>query len=117
MPDQLKAQARPCAECPWRVDVEPGKFPPSRYQALTTTAEDMSRSLFACHKSEPGAEIVCAGFLERGADHNLSARLAYIGHALEFKDRSGGFELHEDYRAMAIANGVDPADPRLKRCR
>ena len=28
-----------------------------------------------------------------------------------------GVELHKNYRAMAIANGVDPEDPDLKSCR
>ena len=28
----------------------------------------------------------------------------------------GGHELHENYRAMAVANGLDPADPALARC-
>lgn len=117
MPDKLRAQARPCAECPWRVDVEPGKFGPDRYIALATTAYDLSNRLFACHKSAEGGEVVCAGFLERGADHNLSVRLAYIQGDLTFEDRSGGHELREDFRAVAIANGVDPDDPALGPCR
>ena len=29
----------------------------------------------------------------------------------------GGHELHENYRAMAIANGVAPDDPVLGACR
>jgi hypothetical protein len=28
-----------------------------------------------------------------------------------------GLSLHANYRAMAIANGVDPDDPALARCR
>lgn len=111
------AQRRPCAECPWRLDVEPGRFPPGRYRVLAGTAYDLAERVFACHKSIEGADVACAGFLERGADHNLSIRFAYMRRQLERIDRSGGLELFEDYRAMAIANGVDPDDPVLEPCR
>jgi hypothetical protein len=97
--------------------VEPGKFGPDRYIALATTAYDISDRIFTCHKSSEDEPIVCAGFLERGADHNLSIRLSYIKGDLTFEDRSGGCELREDYRAVAIANGVDPDHPALKPCR
>ena len=113
----MRAQARPCAECPWRIDVAPGRFEPERYQALAATAEDLSVRIFSCHKSAEGADVVCAGFLERGAMHNLAIRLAYVSNEIELLDRSGGLDLHEDYRAMAIANGVDPDDPALGPCR
>lgn len=111
------AARTPCTECPWRKDVTPGKFPPSRYQALAGTAYDMAVRVFACHKSPEGQEFACAGFLERGADHNMSIRMAYAGARLEFLDRSGGRDLHDDYRTMAVANGVDPDDPALGPCR
>ena len=29
----------------------------------------------------------------------------------------GGHELHDNYREMAIANGVSPDDPSLAECR
>lgn len=106
----------PCAACPWRKDVAPGEFRAERYRKLAASAYDRSFVIFACHKSKEGGEIACAGFLERGADHNLAVRLAYMGR-LEFKDRSGGLELHEDYRALAVANGVEPDDPALAPCR
>jgi hypothetical protein len=59
---------------------------------------------------------VCAGFLLRGADHNLSVRLGTISGKYGAVE-DGGHELHENYRAMAIANGVDADDPVLAPCR
>ena len=115
MTDRLPARSRPCANCPWRLDVAPGEFPAERYRALAASAEDMSRVIFTCHKSAE-IDVACAGFLARGADHNLSIRLAYMGR-LERRDRSGGLALHADYRAMAIADGVAPDDPALRGCR
>ena len=60
---------------------------------------------------------MCAGFLERGAAHNLTVRLAYMRDEIEPMDRSGGEDLFDDYREMAVANGVDPLDPMLGPCR
>lgn len=109
----LLACARPCANCPWRTDAAPGEFAADKYRELAATARDMATAVFTCHKTPTGRERVCAGFLERGADHNLAVRLAYSGKRLEFTDRSGGLDLHPNYRAMAEANGVDPSDPEL----
>ncbi|MFC6619509.1 DUF6283 family protein [Deinococcus radiophilus] len=51
-----------------------------------------------------------------GAGARLSHRLKYIqgdiGHV-----HDGGHQLHDSYRAMAIANGVSPDDPVLADCR
>lgn len=113
----MKAARRPCAECPWRRDVQPGQFPAERYRALAATAYDMSAVIFACHKSTEGEEFACAGFLERGALHNLAVRMSYVFGDLECIDRSGGIDLHRDFRSMAIAHGVNPADPALSSCR
>lgn len=97
--------------------MQPGEFDVERYRVLAASAYDMSHMVFACHKSEEGADVVCAGFLERGADHNFAIRLAYIRGDLQLIDRSGGLPLHADYRALAVANGVDPDDPVLRPCR
>lgn len=113
----MRAQLRPCTECPWRTDVEAGRFPPERYERLAATAHDCSWSIFACHKSTEGNDVVCAGFLARGAEHNLAIRMALAHGEIDPIDRSGGFDLFADYRAMAVANGVDPADPLLEPCR
>lgn len=117
MNDDLPAQKRPCANCPWRTDAPPGEFPVERYRRLAASAYDGSVVLFACHKSLDGGEVTCAGFLERGALHNMAVRLAYATGRLEHLDRGGGHRLHASYKAMAIANGVPPDDPALQPCR
>lgn len=113
----VNARKRPCPDCPWRTDAPVGRFPPEAFERLAHTAHDMDRGLFQCHDTSDEVPLTCAGFLERGADHNLTVRMAYSQGTLEPLDRSGGQSLHEDFRAMAIANGVDPEHPELKRCR
>jgi len=110
-------QTRPFAECPWRLDVAPGQFPPERFAALAHTAYDMSLGQFACHKSPEGGEFGCAGFVLRGAVHNLGARLAMHRGVLDPDAVTSDVPLHPNYRAMAIAHGVDPDDPVLRACR
>lgn len=108
---------QPCAECPWRLD-QPRRFKPARFRALADTAHDMSSSLFTCHKSPEDKPVVCAGFLLRGADHNMSVRLMLLRGELDLAAvGDGGHALYADYRAMAVGNGVRADDPVLRECR
>ncbi len=106
----------PCADCPWRVDAT-GIFPAEAFRHSAPTAYDLADRTFGCHQSGKDKPATCAGFLLRGADHNLSVRLSHMTGRFKDDVHDGGHELHEDYRAMAIANGVDPTDPVLKPCR
>lgn len=109
---------KPCNECPWRTDVPTHRFKPERYRNLASSAEDLSFILFACHKTNDGKEVACAGFLLRGATHNMAVRLARSRGDLKDGDVSdGGYPLFENYRAMAVANGVAQRDPALKYVR
>ena len=110
-------QAKPCAECPWRRDVAPGQFPTKPSRALAETAYDMAQARFACHKSPEGAEFGCAGFVLRGAAHNLGAWLAARARRLWLQDTASPTPQHKSYRAMAIANGVEPDDSGNRRGR
>jgi Family of unknown function (DUF6283) len=103
----------PCDECPWRRDVPPGKFPPQRFIALASTAYDLAMTIFACHRSKVGHEIVCAGYLMQQSAHNLRLRLS----RQSFDDVSSPVALFDDYREMAVANGVDPTHRALDQCR
>lgn len=106
----------PCQECPWRIDSPVGAFPAEAYRISANTAYDMSGHTFACHMSGTAKPAICAGFLLRGADHNLAVRLAYMRGDIA-GDVQSSVPLYDSYRAMAEANGVDPADPALVPCR
>ena len=109
-------QKRPCPKCPWRKDAT-GEFPAGAFLHSARTAYDMSEHQFACHQSGVGNTKACAGFILRGADHNLGVRLRRI-KGQDFSDvQDGGHELYSNYREMAIGNGVDPDDPVLAPCR
>jgi Family of unknown function (DUF6283) len=114
--DDAKPYRRaPCADCPWRKDAV-GIFPAQAFRISAHTAYDMSPETFACHQSGKTRPATCAGFLLR-AEHNLAVRLAILKGKIARDVTDGGVELHEDYRAMAVANGVDPDDPVLAPCR
>lgn len=106
----------PCATCPWRVDAV-GEFPAEAFRLSAPTAHDMAQSAFSCHSSGPTKPALCAGFLLRGAEHNLTVRMAKMRGDVGMDVCDGGHALHDSYRAMAIANGVAPEDPVLSACR
>ena len=108
---------QPCAACPWRRD-QPRRFKPARFRHSANTAHDMATHTFACHASGTVKPAICAGFLLRGADRNMTVRLMLIRGTLDLAAVSdGGHALHADYRAMATANGVRVGDAALRGCR
>ena len=108
---------QPCGDCPWRVDAV-GEFPAEAFRHSAGTAYDMAMHTFACHQSGAEKPATCAGFLLRQGAHNLGVRLKAGRGAIDLAAvHDGGHELHANYRAMAVANGVDPADPVLAACR
>ncbi|MCW4649297.1 DUF6283 family protein [Pseudomonas aeruginosa] len=94
-----------------------GEFPAEAFRISAHTAYDLAKETFACHSSGAEKPATCAGFLLKGADHNLAIRMAYLEGRLTADFEDGGHALFESYREMAIANGVDPDDPVLKPCR
>ncbi|WP_432263398.1 DUF6283 family protein [Cupriavidus sp. TMH.W2] len=107
---------QPCHDCPWRKDAV-GEFPAQAFRISANTAYDMSTHVFSCHSSGSKKPATCAGFLLRGAEHNLSVRLGKIRGDYKDDVSDGGLELFADYRQMAEANGVDANDPILASCR
>lgn len=103
---------QPCAECPWRQDVRPGKFPAQRFIDLAGTAYDLAPTVFACHMSSEGKDAVCAGFILSQGLHNMALRMA--GHRFEVRS---SVPLYATYRRMAIANGVPTRHSALIHCR
>jgi hypothetical protein len=114
--DRAPHCTRPCSDCPWRIDAV-GEFPPEAFVHSAGTAYDMATSTFACHQAGARRPRMCAGFLLRGAEHNLTVRLAKIRGELTRPPTSGGHPLHASYAAMAIANGVPADHPALASCR
>lgn len=84
----LPRRTQPCAECPWRTDTPPGKFPIERYEALAGTSGSrgaeapLGAPMFACHKSGEGKERACAGWLASVGYEHLGVRLAVVTGAL-----------------------------------
>jgi hypothetical protein len=108
----------PCRQCPWRRDLPTGVFPAEAFRISADTAYDMSTHAFACHMSGTERPKACAGFLLRGAKHNLGVRLALAFGRIDPRlVGDGGLPLYDGYRAMAEANGVAPDDPALRPCR
>jgi hypothetical protein len=106
----------PCPDCPWRKDAI-GIFPPEAFVHSAPTAYDMATSMFGCHESGKVKPATCAGFLLRGAGHNLTVRIGHITGTYKHDVHDGGLPLHDNYRDMAIANGVDQDHPALEHCR
>ena len=103
---------QPCAKFPWRVDAV-CEFPAEAFRHSANTA----RHTFGCHESGTAKPAMCAGFMLRGADHNLAVRLRQRTENFSATVSDGGHELHDSYRAMAIANGVPADDTAIAGCR
>lgn len=115
---RMSHRPRPCERCPWRSDIPTGIFPVSAFRHSAATAYDIATTTFACHMSGREKPATCAGFLMRGAEHNLAVRMALGAGRLDPLDVSdGGFPLYASYRAMAVANGVKATDRALTPCR
>lgn len=107
----------PCPQCPWRVD-QTGAFPADAFRRSANTAYDLACAVFSCHMAGTDTPAICAGFILRGAAHNLSMRMrARDGRCNPAEVSDGGLTLHADYRAMAEANGVPVDDEALRLCR
>lgn len=113
---EYKFRSKCCSECPWRKDVPTGRFPPAAFRRLAKSTYDMSSIVFTCHKSNEDLPVVCAGFLLRGALHNLTIRLEIIYKRFDLGTVFETVPLFRHFREMAVANGVDPADASLKEC-
>jgi len=108
---------QPCGGCPWRVD-QTGSFPAEAFRISAPTAYDLSDRMFGCHESGTSTPATSAGFLLRGANHNTAVRMRVSLGEFDLTSISdGGHELHDSYRDMAEANGVDPDDHVLRACR
>lgn len=114
---ELAHCVRPCTNCPWRRDSPAGEFSVERFAALRVTTglpgreAGLDAPIFACHKSEPGQDRACAGWLAvAGVDH-LGVRLAVVLGRLPasaLRPAKGWPELFESYEEMAARNALPP---------
>jgi hypothetical protein len=103
----------PCPECPFRKG-NAGKFPAEAFRLSAHCADEGSMHRFSCHTAGIDDIKICAGFALR-CHHNFGLRMDFItGRIPELVDPG---DLFKSYRDMAVANGVDPDDPSLYRCR
>ncbi|MFG1858414.1 DUF6283 family protein [Actinomadura geliboluensis] len=108
----------PSRRCPWRKDAPLGAFPAQVFRYSAATCYDLALRTFGCHACDRTDPATCAGFLLSGAAHNLQVRLWLArGVPLWRIRKPTGVELYDNYRQMAVANGVDPDDPALDLCR
>lgn len=109
---------KPCKECPWRMDVPAGVFPPDAFRESAPTAYDSAIKTFGCHMNKVTASATCAGFLLRHGENNIGVRLALSGERIELDEvEDGGLPIYPSYREMAAANGVPADDPVLDQVR
>lgn len=103
--------------CPWRVDAT-GSFPAEAFAISASTAHDLAGNTFACHESGTENPSICAGFLLRGADHNMAVRMRLSSGAIDLSQvDDGGYELHPGHITMAVENGLSEDSPSLRGCR
>lgn len=108
---------RPCGECPWRLDAQPGKFPAERYAALRATSRrpdahggtdaPLGSPFFACHMSGEGKDQACAGWLAVEGWGHIGVRLAVLRGAIDeaaLAPGEGWPALHSSYADLAAAN-------------
>lgn len=80
-----------CKSCPWKVDCVPARDIPGykreMHKKLSKTIKSGfesiipgNREVMACHYSQPGKEIYCAGWLDNqlGVGNNLGIRMAVM---------------------------------------
>lgn len=108
----LRKTVKQCRSCPWRVDCDPLRDIPNGYSVdlheglrgtiatpcLASLSEPCSLGM-ACHYSEVGKEIPCAGWLahQLGAGNNLSLRIQVMRGIMPLPKVVG--EQHPDFEA------------------
>jgi hypothetical protein len=98
---------RPCRACPWKRTTNDADIP--RFQVelarnLRSSCEQGFQPMFACHESEPGNEIVCAGYMASDdCMNNFYVRLALVQGRILMLVRDPG--LFHTYEEMATAHG------------
>lgn len=118
----MNCRKEPCAECPWVKTTEPGQFPRQRYEQLRNTTGQPGKEvgieapLFACHKSQEGKELPCAGWLVAVGYFSLKVRLLLSRGELPVEAMTAGDdwpELHGSFEEMMEAKAGEEECDRV----
>lgn len=94
-----KKKKTPCKNCPWRKDLTENSIPRYREDLHENLIRECQRDgwkVMACHKSEVGNHVPCAGFMAQVGYDSIGVRLlAFRGGQKPEDYGDGGLELHE----------------------
>ncbi len=123
-PQDWRVLPQPCPSCPWRIDQGAQDIPNfsiHKARALAETCPDarglgpsFGAPIFACHQSNVGAEIACAGWLATVGRAHPSVRLAAMQGRLrvEALDPGAGWpSLHDNYGSVLAKLEDSRSDP------
>jgi hypothetical protein len=110
-------RSSPCNECPWSTTTPPGQFSAQRYADLRYTSGTPGKEapigspLFACHVSQEGHDLPCAGWLAVVGRWSLPVRILIAQKHLPatvLDSEPDWPPLFEDYATMEKTQGVRP---------
>jgi hypothetical protein len=110
---------RPCSDCPWRRDAEPGHFSADRYEALRSTVRQGDHQpmpgdpLFACHATPEGLERPCASWLAIEGSEHIGVRLLLAQGRLDpeaMEIKADWPALYDSFEEMVLAQGLRRAE-------
>ena len=103
---------KPCANCPWRRDAEPGYWHPDHFRDIWRTCQDDGHSLMLCHKSSKDVDepLVCQGWIRVLKTDAVGVRIALIQGRVtaEEMDDLDTADLYASFDEMMAANGIEP---------
>lgn len=118
------AVRKPCNNCPWRRDAEPGYWDPDHFRDIWSNCQDDGLSVMLCHKATalPEAErgdLVCQGWARVMGYEAIGVRIAVLSGRLDpaevcNRGTVDGPELYDSFEEMLEANGIEIPD-RNKR--
>lgn len=114
-----QTKVRQCRTCPWKVGCDPEEDIPGYSlelaKKLRSTISDggigslisTERRIMACHYSEEGNEVTCAGWLNNqlGIGNNIGVRMDVIMGRLPVPEVDG--EQHEEYEETLPNSSAD----------
>ena len=112
----------PCAQCPWRADVDLAMFSDAdmaklaRANGVTRDEASMDAPAMACHLDQPGSAHpmrLCAGWMAVVGQHHLGIRMAVIAGRLPAE----ALALRPDWPALRTSLSELLTDRRTRNTR